>query len=171
MKPRTITIDPVATKLRRVGRLARHRMRIDGDALRNGSHTDGTLTVEISGLGSPVAGAPDEFEWSADRPIALVIVRAGVDGDDVSFHVGPATAGIARPASASDGSGLRYVAFCYDAPIEAVMNGMPVALPQSALPAAPTASPAFAPTVHDRRSILSLILGGTRRRMPSGSIA
>jgi hypothetical protein len=171
MNPRTITVDPVATKLRRVGRLARHRMRIDGDALRNGSHTDGTLTVEITGLGSPVAGAPDEFEWSADRPIALVIVRAGVDGDDVSFHVGPATAGVARPASASDGSGLRYVAFCYDAPIEAAGQPASAASPLTTLPAAPVASPAFAPTVRDRRSILSLLLGGTRRRSASGSPA
>jgi len=70
MDRRTITIDPIATKLRRVGRVARRRMRIDGDALRNGIHTDGTLTVEISGLGSPVAGVPDSFEWRADRSVA-----------------------------------------------------------------------------------------------------
>ena len=169
--PLTITIDPVTTRLRRVGRVARHRMRIDGNALRNGSHTDGTLTVEIRGLGSPVAGTPDEFEWSADRPIALVIVRAGVDGDDVSFHVGPATSGVARPASAGDGSGLRYVAFCYDAPIEAATNATPAASPLAPLAAAGAASPAFAATVRDRRSILSLLLGGTRRRSTSGSIA
>jgi len=171
MNPGTITIDPVETKLRRVGRVARHRMRIDGDALRNGRHTDGTLTVEISGLASPVAGAPDEFEWSADRPIALVIVRAGVDGDDVSFHVGPATSGVARPASASDGSGLRYVAFCYDAPIETAGQPAAAAAPLAALPAAAVASPAFAPTLRDRRSILSLLLGGTRRRSASGAPA
>src|SRR6185295_5500744 len=79
MNRRTITIDPVATKLRRVGRVSRRRMRIDAEALRNGTHTDGTLTVVISGLGSPAAGVPDTFSWQADRPIALVIIRSGVD--------------------------------------------------------------------------------------------
>ena len=63
MNTSTITVDPVAAKLRRVGRLARHRMRIDAAALRNGSHTDGTLTVEISGLGAPAAGVPASFSW------------------------------------------------------------------------------------------------------------
>src|SRR5258708_7158180 len=72
----TMTIDPSAARLRRVGRLARRRMRLDSAALANGIHTDGTLTVEISGLNSPVAGVPDSFEWEADRPIALVIVRS-----------------------------------------------------------------------------------------------
>src|SRR4029453_10906320 len=76
MDRRTITIDPVATKLRRVGRLARRRMRIEGDAFTHGTHTDGSLPVRISGLGSPVAGVPDSFEWKADRPVALVIIRS-----------------------------------------------------------------------------------------------
>src|SRR5215208_5232666 len=76
-----IATDPGATRLRRVGRLARRRMRLDGAALANGSHSDGIVTIEISGLGSPSAGAPDTFEWKADRPIALVIVRSGIDGE------------------------------------------------------------------------------------------
>ena len=71
MNPRLIRVEPAATSLRRVGRLARRRMRIDGEALRNGTHTDGTLNVEISGLGSPAAAVPETFSWagrSADRP-------------------------------------------------------------------------------------------------------
>jgi hypothetical protein len=112
-----IALDPTALRLRRVGRLARRRMRIDGAALRNGRHTDGQLTVEISGLDSPAAGVPQEFAWRADRPIALVIVRSGIDGDDVTFHVGPALDGVGVSA-VGDGSGIRYVAFCYDAEVE-----------------------------------------------------
>jgi len=180
----TITIDPTATKLRRVGRVARRRMRIDGDQLRNGTHTDGTLSVEISGLGSPVAGVPDLFEWEADRPIALVIVRTGIDGDDVSFDVGPAQHGIGRSTGAGDGSGIRYVAFCYDAPVEspAARPAAPTAVPagyladeiaaivSSPVPASVAATAAgsvasrpFAPTHRERRSILSLLLRGVRR--------
>ena len=88
-----LQIDDTTHRLRRVGRLARRRMRLEGAKLTNGTHTDGRLTVTISGLGDPSAGAPDTFDWTADRPIALVIVRAGVDGDDVSFNIGPARAG------------------------------------------------------------------------------
>jgi hypothetical protein len=177
--PRTITLDPVTAKLRRVGRVARHRMRIDAHELRNGRHTDGTVTVEISGLSSPTAGTRDSFAWSADRPIALVIVRAGVDGDDVSFDVGPATSGIGRTAGIGDGSGIRYVAFCYDAPIESsptVATPATVAAVRSATPppsrwASPAAPRTFTPTRRERRSILSLLLDGTGRRSPGGSLA
>lgn len=176
MDRQLITQDPAATRLRRVGRLARRRMRIEGSELVNGVHTDGTVTIEISGLGSPVAGIPDSFEWEADRPIALVIVRSGLDGEDVDFQVGPSSRGIGRGAQVSDGSGIRYVAFCYDAApaavtgaAEAVGSVATAAAPSSGRPAMPlrrrlAASHAFAPTGRDRRSILRLILQGSTPR-------
>ena len=113
-----IQTRPAEVRLRRLGRLARRRMRIGGDALRNGRHTDGQLTVEISELAPAAAGVPESFSWRADRPIAVVIVRSGIDGDDVNFLVGPAIAGQGRSKGLGDGSGIRYVAFCYDAEIE-----------------------------------------------------
>src|SRR5258705_13037247 len=141
----TIAIDPSATRLRRVGRLARRRMRIDGATLTNGLHTDGTLTVEINGLGSPVAGVPDSFEWEADRPIALVIVRSGIDGEDVAFQVGPSRFGMGRGATISDGTGIQYVAFCYDAaPSPTTAVGTP--------PPAPSPAPAALPVAAATRS-------------------
>jgi hypothetical protein len=93
-------------------------MRIDGAALGNGRHTDGRLTVEIHGLGASAAGVPETFDWVADRPIELVIVRSGIDGGDVSFGLGPARSGSAGSAGVGDGTGIRYVAFCYDAETE-----------------------------------------------------
>jgi hypothetical protein len=113
-----IQMRPAEVRLRRLRRLARRRMRIGGDALRNGRHTDGQLTVEISELAPAAAGVPESFSWRADRPIAVVIVRSGIDGDDVNFLVGPAIAGQGRSTGLGDGSGIRYVAFCYDAEIE-----------------------------------------------------
>jgi hypothetical protein len=110
-----LQIDDTTLRLRRVGRLARRRMRLEGAELSNGVHTDGRLSVTISGLGSAAAGAPDTFDWVADRPIALVIIRAGVDGDDVSFQVGPTQAGQGVGTLVGDGTGIRYIAFCYDA--------------------------------------------------------
>lgn len=126
---RTLTqIDPATLPLRRVGRLPRRRLRIEGAQLRNGTHSDGRLTVEISGLGSASAGEPDTFRWTADRPIALVIVRAGRDGD-VSFEVGPTTAGTAANVRlgvpADGGVGKRYITFCYDAEPDAISVPIP----------------------------------------------
>jgi hypothetical protein len=185
MDRRTITIDPAATKLRRVGRLARRRMRIEGDALTNGTHTDGTLTVRIGGLGSPVAGVPDSFEWEADRPVALVIIRSGIDGEDVSFHVGPARFGTGRGAGLDDGTGIRYIAFCYDAAPDAVAVPALVASPSRVAPRPkpvaapvgvarspiPATAPGLGPTRRERRSILDLLLNGGARRSVSGSVA
>ena len=113
-------IGETTHRLRRVGRLARRRMRIEGEQLTNGIHTDGRLTVVIRGLGLAAAGAPDTFEWEADRPIALVIVRSGLDGDDVAFQVGPLRSGTSATSMVGDGAGIRYVAFCYDAEPDAV---------------------------------------------------
>jgi hypothetical protein len=156
-------LDDTTHRFRRVGRLARRRMRLEGDQLTNGSHTDGRVTVTISGLGASSAGAPDTFDWQADRPIALVIVRAGVDGDDVSFHVGPVEAGRGIGTPVGDGTGIRYIAFCYDAEPD------PVAV---AVPALPAPAPAVLPVPvaasrsrderiaasHGRRSILGRML-------------
>ena len=170
----TIAIDPSATRLRRVGRLGRRRMRLEGTALTNGLHTDGTLTVEISGLRSPVAGISDSFEWEADRPVALVIVRSGIDGEDVAFQVGPSRFGVGRGAAIGDGTGIQYIAFCYDAAPGSVAvtgsSGMPARV---ALPAAAVEHPvrreiaatrSFAPSNRERGSILAQLLHGAQVR-------
>ena len=150
------TMEPTTHRLRRVGRLARRRMRIEGAELRNGFHTDGRLTVRITGLGSAAAGAPETFEWSADRPIALVIVRSGANGDDVSFQVGLLEAGTGFGARVGDGDGIRYVAFCYDAAPETV----PMALAAAATSRPTSAPAAVAPHgLAPARRVVAAILG------------
>jgi hypothetical protein len=112
MDPSTLTNDASNHRLRRVGRITRRRLRIEGADLRNGIHTDGRLSVVISGIGTADEGRPEMFQWWSDRPVALVIVRSSADGGDVSFTKGPVRWGtvVQRPG---DG-GIRYVAFCYD---------------------------------------------------------
>jgi hypothetical protein len=157
-------LDDTTHRLRRVGRLARRRMRLEGQRLTNGTHTDGRLTVTISGLGDAAAGVPDTFDWEANLPIALVIVRAGADGDDVSFHVGPTHAGRGVGTVIGDGTGIRYVAFCYDAePDRVAVPAFPVAAPPALRPVAAAATPIVRP------SILGRLLQG--RPVPAGSVA
>ncbi len=114
MDPSTLKIDASNHRLRRVGRLTRRRMRIEGANLTNGIHTDGRLSVVISGLGADGTDSTGTFQWWANRPVALVIIRSGADGDDVSLSTGPIRwgTGTQRPG---DGAGISYIAFAYDA--------------------------------------------------------
>ena len=89
MEPTTHAIDASNHRLRRVGRIARRRLRIDGADLTNGIHTDGRLSVVISGLDTADEGRPEMFQWWSDRPVALVIIRSSGDGGDVAFTKGP----------------------------------------------------------------------------------
>jgi hypothetical protein len=112
MEPTTHSIDASNHRLRRVGRITRRRLRIEGADLTNGIHTDGRLSVVISGLGTADQGRPEMFQWWSDRPVALVITRSRGDGRDIAFTRGPVRwgTGVRRPG---DG-GISYVAFCYD---------------------------------------------------------
>jgi hypothetical protein len=150
-----LQIDDKTHRLRRVGRLARHRMRLEGADLTDGIHTDGRVTITISGLGLAAAGVPDTFDWEADRPIALVIVRAGVDGDDVSFHIGPAQSGQSVSTLVGDGTGIRYIAFCYDAEPDPVAAAMPARQVAAVPVARPVAAAAHDDNRDDRAAAVS----------------
>ena len=112
MEPTTRAIDASNHRLRRVGRIARRRLRIEGADLTNGIHTDGRLSVVISGLDTADEGRPEMFQWWSDRPVALVIIRSSGDGGDVAFTKGPVRwgTGVRWPGA----GGISYVAFCYD---------------------------------------------------------
>ena len=69
-----------------------------------------------------------------------------LDGDDVSFQVGPLSAGNGVGALVGDGAGIRYIAFCYDAEPDAVA----VAVPAAAVAPAPRRG-----TGHGRRRRLA----------------
>jgi hypothetical protein len=110
MDPSTLKIDASSHRLRRVGRLTRRRLRIEGTNLTNGIHTDGRLSVVISGIGNDGDGGPGTFGWWANRPVALVIIRSGADGDDMTFSTGPVRWG----TGTQPGEGISYIAFAYD---------------------------------------------------------
>ncbi len=112
MNPLTQRFDAPNHRLRRVGRLARRRMRIEGADLSNGIHTDGRLSIVISGFDTAHDGRREMFQWWSDKPVALVIIRSGVEGEELSISTGPIRwgTGIREPG---DG-GLRNITFCYD---------------------------------------------------------
>lgn len=113
MSRSTYRFDAPNHRLRRVGRLVRRRLRIEGADLSNGIHTDGRLSVVISGFDTTANGGREMFQWWSDRPVALVIVRSGVDGEDMAISTGPIRwgTGVRQPG---DGGGLKNITFCYD---------------------------------------------------------
>jgi hypothetical protein len=123
MSPSTHRFDAPNHRLRRVGRLARRRLRIEAADLSNGIHTDGRLSVVISGLDSTSDGSREIFQWWSDWPVALVIVRSGVDGEELSVSTGPIRWGTAV-RQPGDG-GLKNITFSYD--IEPAVQPRPAA--------------------------------------------
>ena len=112
MHPLTQRFDAPNHRLRRVGRLARRRMRIEGADLSNGIHTDGRLSIVISGFDTAGDGRREIFQWRSDKPVALVIIRSGDEGEELSISTGPIRWGTGIRQS-GDG-GLRSITFCYD---------------------------------------------------------
>lgn len=112
MNRSTHRFDAPNHRLHRVGRLARRSLRIERTDLSNGIHTDGQLSVVISGFDTAGDGRREMFQWWSDRPVALVIVRSGVDGNDMSVSTGPIRWGIGV-REPGDG-GLKSITFCYD---------------------------------------------------------
>ena len=112
MRPSTFRLDAPNHRLRRVGRLVRRRLRIEAADLSNGIHTDGRLSVVISGFDTAGDGRREMFQWWSDRPVALVILRSGVNGNEMSFSTGPIRwgTGVREPGE----GGLRSITFCYD---------------------------------------------------------
>jgi hypothetical protein len=139
-----IRADVALRQARRARKLVRRRLRIDAGSVRDGIFGDGTLTVALAVRRESDEAPGLTLDWRSDRPVALVIVRSGTGGQDVAFHVGPALAG-STVAPAADGSGLQYVAFCYDVPIEAEPSTEP-----SSLAPEPTAMPTTAPAPRRR---------------------
>jgi len=112
MSRSTNRFDAPNHRLRRVGRLVRRRMRVEGADLSNGIHTDGRLSVVISDFDTAADGGREMFQWWSDRPVALVIARPGVDGAAMSISTGPIRwgTGLRQPGDA----GLKSMTFCYD---------------------------------------------------------
>ena len=108
----THLFDASNHRLRRVGRLTRRRLRIEGGDLRNAIYTDGRLSVVIPGVGLADEDRPEMFQWWSNRPIALVIIRSTGEGGDISFTRGPVRWGTAVRVP-GDG-GISYIAFCHD---------------------------------------------------------
>jgi hypothetical protein len=93
-----------------------HEIKMDPPG--NGSESDGTVTVTVSDFQQSDAGNPGSFDWSADHPIAAVVVKAGSDKHNLYLYHPLSQMGDTNLGpQAGNGNGISHISFCYvDAP-------------------------------------------------------
>src|SRR5919198_4448976 len=118
-----------------------HQFKLDGDRLKDGIYTDGTITVTITNFADSASGSPGSFDWAADQGVDAVFVKAGSSKHNLYVYSPEATSDEGVGPQAGRGNGIGHVLFCYD--------GVDVAQPvTSADPTEPpSADPSDDPTV------------------------
>ena len=92
-----------------------HQIKLDPP--KNGSESDGTVTVTVSNFQQSDAGNPGSFDWTADAPIAAVFVKAGNDMHHLYVYDPAVMGDTDLGPQAGQGNGISHISFCYgDAP-------------------------------------------------------
>jgi len=90
-------------------------LRLQDARLADGSYSDGTLTVTISGFAQSTSGTPGSFDWSSNVGVDAVFVKAGNDKHNLYRYEPEATSGEDLGPQAGKGNGISHISFCYDA--------------------------------------------------------
>jgi len=114
--------------------------KLEGDDLSNGSHSDGTLTVQISNLDV------DSFDWTSDIGVDGVMVKDGVDGANF-YRYDPPTESTGDDSLVTPGEGkaISHISFCYDVE-EPTPTPTPSPTPTPTVPPGETPTPTPTPT-------------------------
>ncbi|HEU0235178.1 MAG TPA: hypothetical protein VFR14_01925 [Candidatus Limnocylindrales bacterium] len=89
--------------------------RLQDARLADGTYSDGTLTVTISGFAQSGSGTPGSFDWSSNVGVDAVFVKAGSDKHNLYRYAPEATSGEDLGPQAGKGNGISHISFCYDA--------------------------------------------------------
>lgn len=89
--------------------------RLQDTQLADGTWSDGTLTVAISGFTESASGTPGSFDWSSNVGVDAVFVKAGSDKHSLYRYEPEATSGEDLGPQAGKGNGVSHISFCYDA--------------------------------------------------------
>lgn len=88
--------------------------KLEGAALSNGTHTDGTLSVTISNFENSSGGTPGSFDWSSNIGVDAVFVKAGSDKHHLYVYDPESTGDTDLGPQAGSGNGISHISFCYD---------------------------------------------------------
>jgi hypothetical protein len=77
----------------------------------NGTHSDGTLTVTITGDSGDIGSG---FSWSSNIPVCYLIVKTGGGHWAMGYSLPDGTNCGSWPGKQGQGTGISHVSFCYD---------------------------------------------------------
>ena len=83
-------------------------LKLEGGALSDGTHGDGTLSVTISNLTS------NSFDWSSNIGVDAVIVKTGADGTNLYRYDPPSESTGDTNLVTPGENGISHISFCYD---------------------------------------------------------
>jgi hypothetical protein len=89
-------------------------LKIQNAQLANGTYTNGTLIVTISGFVDSSSSVPGSFDWTSNIGIDAVFVKAGSDKHNLFRYDPEATAGAHLGPQTGRGNGISHISFCYD---------------------------------------------------------
>jgi len=90
------------------------QFKLEGGALGDGTHTDGTLEVTISNFQNSSSGNPGSFDWSSNIGVDAVLVKAGNDKHNLFVYSPESTGDTDLGPQAGQGNGISHISFCYD---------------------------------------------------------
>ena len=90
------------------------QFKLEGAALANGTYTDGTLQVTISGYTGSVSATPGSFDWTSNIGVDAVFVKAGSIRHNLFVYAPESTGDTDLGPQAGRGNGISHISFCYD---------------------------------------------------------
>ena len=118
------------------------QFKLDAAGLRDGTYSDGTLTVTIANYHQSATPTPGSFDWSSNIGVDAVFVKAGSTQHNL-YNYSPESKGDTDlEPQPGQGNGISHISFCYD-PDEA---SVPTTPPTEQPTTPPTEQPTTPPT-------------------------
>jgi hypothetical protein len=90
------------------------QFKLEGAQLADGTYSDGTLEVTISGYVASDSGTPGSFDWTSNIGVDAVFVKAGSDKHNLYVYDPESLGDTDLDPQAGNGNGISHISFCYD---------------------------------------------------------
>jgi hypothetical protein len=121
------------------------QFKLEGAQLADGTYSDGTLEVTISGYVASDSGTPGSFDWTSNIGVDAVFVKAGSDKHNLYVYDPESLGDTDVSPQAGNGNGISHISFCYDEaadePTPPADGPTPPAEEEPQAPGDPTPSP------------------------------
>ena len=90
------------------------QLKLGAGQLKDGTYTDGRITVTISHYVDSSGSTPGAFDWAADQGVDAVFVKAGSSKHNLYVYSPEATSDAGLGPQAGRGNGISHILFCYE---------------------------------------------------------